>query len=250
MSKITADQHRLAYDLGREVHAGRIKVSSAKETMRLSGININSASDLISTVGRMLRGGCYPRRMSVTATASYLAWIERDYGARHLRLALQPAELHLEYYEDHTYRNVPRALRRFQSQKAIRALVAQCHQRIEFQAESFVSPEELTPELPFVEGATKTVTVDVYERNPRARRACIERFGPVCMVCGFDFAARYGTIGTGFIHVHHLREISSIREAYTVDPEKDLRPVCPNCHAMLHRRSPAYCIEELRAMLR
>ena len=36
---------------------------------------------------------------------------------------------------------------------------------------------------------------------------------------------------------------------YEVDPIKDLRPVCPNCHAVLHRRIPAYRIEEVRAFL-
>jgi 5-methylcytosine-specific restriction protein A len=32
---------------------------------------------------------------------------------------------------------------------------------------------------------------------------------------------------------------------YIVDPVKDLEPVCPNCHAMLHRKDPPYSIEEL-----
>jgi len=35
-----------------------------------------------------------------------------------------------------------------------------------------------------------------------------------------------------------------------LDPVKDLRPICPNCHAMIHRREPPYTIEDLRVMLR
>jgi len=31
-----------------------------------------------------------------------------------------------------------------------------------------------------------------------------------------------------------------------VDPATDLRPVCPNCHEMLHKKDPPYTIEELR----
>jgi|ERR1700734_3962751 len=53
----------------------------------------------------------------------------------------------------------------------------------------------------------------------------------------------------GFIHVHHLRQLSDIRKEYLVDPIKDLRPVCPNCHAVLHLRNPAYSIEDVLAFL-
>jgi 5-methylcytosine-specific restriction enzyme A len=52
------------------------------------------------------------------------------------------------------------------------------------------------------------------------------------------------------MHVHHLKELSTVGVGYEVDPLEDLRPVCPNCHAMLHRRRPAFAPEELRLMLR
>jgi 5-methylcytosine-specific restriction protein A len=50
-----------------------------------------------------------------------------------------------------------------------------------------------------------------------------------------DFEKMYGEIGHGFIHVHHIIPISTIGEEYKIDPIKDLVPVCPNCHAMLHK---------------
>ena len=56
----------------------------------------------------------------------------------------------------------------------------------------------------------------------------------------------YGTLGEGVIHVHHLRELASLGEEYEVDPIKDLRPVCPNCHAILHTSSPAMTITQLQ----
>lgn len=102
----------------------------------------------------------------------------------------------------------------------------------------------------FYEGAVKTVTVNAYERNHVARQRCIEHHGDKCSVCGFHFELRYGPVGKGLIHVHHLRPLAEIGQAYKVDPVKDLRPVCPNCHAMLHRREPPYTIDELSAMLR
>ena len=69
-------------------------------------------------------------------------------------------------------------------------------------------------------------------------------------VSEMNFEARYGKIGRDFIHVHHKRPLSSLKKQYKVDPKKDLVPVCPNCHAMLHRRTPPYDVEQLRAIIR
>lgn len=99
------------------------------------------------------------------------------------------------------------------------------------------------------EGATKLVFVNRYERNPVARQRCIDYYGVKCSVCEFDFESVYGDIGRGFIHVHHLKQLAEIQGEYDVDPIIDLRPVCPNCHAILHRRNPNYSIEELQKLL-
>lgn len=107
----------------------------------------------------------------------------------------------------------------------------------------FALPEEVPATLS--EGAKKTVLVNSYERNPAARSACIKEYGVACSVCGFDFEEFYGERGQGFIHVHHLVAIADIGQEYEVDPINDLRPVCPNCHAMLHRKGHI-SIEQLR----
>lgn len=96
------------------------------------------------------------------------------------------------------------------------------------------------------EGAKRTITVNSYERNPLARRLCIEYYGTTCSVCAFDFGKEYGEIGQGFIHIHHLIRVADIGETYEIDPIKDLRPVCPNCHAMLHADKDTLSIEELK----
>ena len=49
--------------------------------------------------------------------------------------------------------------------------------------------------------------------------------------------------------MHHLRPLSEIGEEYEVDPIEDMRPVCPNCHLMIHRRTPPLKIEEIKALL-
>lgn len=56
----------------------------------------------------------------------------------------------------------------------------------------------------------------------------------------------YGKIGRGYIHVHHLVPPSAIGKRYRLNPKRDLRPVCANCHAMIDRRDPPYTIDELK----
>ena len=110
-------------------------------------------------------------------------------------------------------------------------------------------PDEITEKEVFYEGATSRVLVNKYERNSEARKKCIEKKGCRCAVCGMSFKDIYGDIGKDFIHVHHTTPVSSIGKDYQIDYEKDLVPVCPNCHAMLHRKNPPYTIEELSKMM-
>ncbi|WP_235200370.1 HNH endonuclease [Pseudomonas monteilii] len=100
-----------------------------------------------------------------------------------------------------------------------------------------------------VEGAASMKLVKVYERDRGARLQCVKRWGRKCFVCGFEFEKVYGELGKGFIHVHHLKPLSEQGGEYNLDPEQDLRPVCPNCHAMLHRSVPALTIEELQRQM-
>jgi 5-methylcytosine-specific restriction enzyme A len=116
---------------------------------------------------------------------------------------------------------------------------------------SFTFPEEVEQaQSEIFEGAVKRVSVNAYERSPEARRKCIEHYGVTCQICGFNFEKTYGNAGKDFIHVHHLKQISEIGETYQIDPIQDLRPVCPNCHAIIHKRTPSYTIEEVKDFLK
>jgi hypothetical protein len=97
-------------------------------------------------------------------------------------------------------------------------------------------PELVSAELEIHEGLRKQVTVNQYERSRVARAKCIERHGYNCQVCEFNFEEFYGEVGNAFIHVHHVKPLHTIGKDYKVDYENDLIPVCPNCHAMLHRK--------------
>jgi len=115
----------------------------------------------------------------------------------------------------------------------------------EISKDIIIYPDEVKEER-LTEGSKKQITVNAYERNPKAREKCIKHYGTKCFICNFDFEKTYGQIGKGFIHVHHLKPLSEINEEYIIDPIEDLRPVCPNCHAMLHKKTPAYSIEDIQ----
>lgn len=109
---------------------------------------------------------------------------------------------------------------------------------------------KVTKEL-FDEGNTKQVSTNRYERSSEARKKAIEYHGHKCIVCGMDFEETYGELGRGFIHIHHIVPIAS-KGKTKIDYEKDLVPVCPNCHAMLHRGDDGrvLSIKELKNILK
>ena len=114
------------------------------------------------------------------------------------------------------------------------------------------SPDEIDENVYLSEGAKRRITVNAYERNPRARQRCMAHYGTKCCICGFSFGDIYGEIAEDFIHVHHVKPVSEKGGMqYVVDPVKDLRPVCPNCHAVIHIRKgePAFSIEKVKAFL-
>jgi 5-methylcytosine-specific restriction enzyme A len=116
-------------------------------------------------------------------------------------------------------------------------------------SEEMTLPEEVDPTRSYSEGAVRSVFVNAYERSPQARKDCIAYYGTECQVCGFDFQKAYGEIGRGFIQVHHVVPMSEIGKKYEINPIVDLRPICPNCHAMIHRKKPSYSIGEIRQII-
>jgi 5-methylcytosine-specific restriction endonuclease McrA len=115
----------------------------------------------------------------------------------------------------------------------------------------YTAPEELpSGSAEYVEGAARSILVNAYERNRQAREKCIQHYGRTCTVCDFDFGARYGQQAMGYIQIHHVVPIARVRKQYRLNPISDLRPVCPNCHAVIHRREPPFSIDEVKQMLR
>ena len=98
----------------------------------------------------------------------------------------------------------------------------------------------------YLEGKEQDVESIRYERNKAARKKCIDALGCSCSICGFDFEAKYGELGRGFIEVHHIIPISQRGGNYVLNPIRDLIPVCSNCHSMIHRHREMISIPKLK----
>jgi hypothetical protein len=93
----------------------------------------------------------------------------------------------------------------------------------------------------------ETITVNTRERDPLFRSLCFARHGWACAVCGIDPAQRYGSLADGYMEVHELHRPLETNSLQEFDPVRDLVPVCPTCHALLHRgRHLPLTVDELR----
>lgn len=153
--------------------------------------------------------------------------------------------LSLHHLHEHGYQGIPRSVRECKDKELLEFLL-HSHQMVNEDVYDVDYPED---DEQLYEGALVKVMANRYERNQKARKECVTKKGYQCLVCGRDFEDTYGEIGKGFIHVHHLVPISSIGKEYELNVERDLAPVCPNCHYMLHRKNPPYTIEELKEIL-
>ncbi len=100
------------------------------------------------------------------------------------------------------------------------------------------------------DGKKKQRFSSYYERNPYHRDKAIENHGLSCMVCNFNFEEVYGERGKGFIHVHHNKPLSESGET-KINPKTDMSVLCPNCHAMIHRRkNHTLTLEDLKKLIK
>lgn len=98
----------------------------------------------------------------------------------------------------------------------------------------------------FDEGFRTEIVKEVVVRKQQLIDLAKNKYGTKCTACNFDFGNMYGSHGEGFIEVHHLFPISKGKRKTKVE---DLRPVCANCHRMLHRGVALLSIEELKEII-
>lgn len=236
--KLNLTEIEIIYDYADRFYRKEITLSNAVSELHNKGINKNSAVDYLYNFSHLVNGRVFTRTMNLLSTKYFLDRILEKYGSIGLKNALQSLSLHIDYYEGITRGNVIKP----------KELLTEYLENNKFALDVYFG-EEITKDEKLTEGSTKSIRVNIYERNPLARKKCLEHFGAKCIVCEFDFEKKYGEIGKGFIHIHHVVDISQIGKEYEIDYTKDLVPVCPNCHAMLHKQKPALGIEYLKKVI-
>ena len=111
------------------------------------------------------------------------------------------------------------------------------------------SSEKVEDTLGQYEGELSRVQVNKYERNRYNRALCLAYYGFECRGCDNVLEEIYGPLGANVIHVHHIVPVSQMGSSYRLDPIKDLIPLCPNCHTIIHRENPPLSLGNLRQML-
>lgn len=240
MGKITNEIVEKAYDVAKDFFLKKVTLKQATEILSQNGMNEKSALDYIYNYSNLIQGKLFTRTTNTYGTDYYLRKIHEENGQTGLQNALISLSQHIDYYEEKSGASV----------KQRREIYDKFLKLLDKKPELTIYADEVDENVKYAEGKTKTVLVNSYERNQVARQKCIEHYGAFCQICNFDFEKIYGSIGKDFIHVHHIVDIATIGNEYSVDPLKDLIPVCPNCHSMLHKKKPAYLIDDLKEMMK
>jgi len=238
MAQITKEQTIKSYDIGKAFYENKITWSVGVETLVSEGMSIGSAKMSIYDFTHYMRGVGFRSTKNLESTQYFMKRFYENEGLEALNNAVMALEQHIIYYESKSNAKVVQ-----------KRVVLEKYQKIISESNlDFSHPEDIN-DASYIEGSIKKITINSFERDRKARNKCLELFGYSCAVCDFNFQKTYGEIGKEFIHVHHRVEISSISASYMVNPKEDLVPVCPNCHAMLHKKRPAYTVSELREIL-
>lgn len=250
MISIQMKKEYAIYQKAKDVYEGKISLSDATDFLS-DQYNVNSSSFknwFAPTYRCMINGVIIRGSIRLSLRREFLSNILEDSGVEALAKSLQSYLATIEYYEKGGKRQVgDRAL----YEEYLNLYNERTRSRkLENIAEELDEIETLPAE--YSEGIRKTVWVNVYERNPNARLNAIKYHGVRCAVCNMSFEEVYGEIGKDFIHIHHIVPVSQIGKEYVVNYEKDLIPVCPNCHAMLHRKinGTVLTIKELKNIIK
>lgn len=187
----------------------------------------------------------HKRKLTIEEALQYIRWLNDVNECFHMDIVSDIYNLAVHVYRDLTHYLRSR-LPESDANNCIKALktYSQFIEKVILTNETF--PDQ---SIAYVEGATLTVKVNRFERSQKAREICISHHGTTCKVCDLNFFQTYGALGDGFIHVHHIVPLNEICKEYEVNPVNDLVPVCPNCHAMLHRGSPTLTVDQLKKIL-
>ena len=117
------------------------------------------------------------------------------------------------------------------------------------QEENNVSPQEATKTIEESKiQQEKVAQLEDYKTS--IKKACLEYYGAICDICGFDYGYTYGEAYENMIEVHNIHQQDSEEILPNTDPVKDLIPVCCNCHKVIHSKQPPINVDDMRNMVK
>lgn len=96
------------------------------------------------------------------------------------------------------------------------------------------------------EGRQYLAEVRKYERSRYNRAICLRNYGFSCRGCGLQMSETYGPLSNEVIDVHHIVPVSKMARPARLDPLRDLVPLCPTCHRVIHTEDPPLSVAQLR----
>ena len=235
--RINATMIEQVYIYARKIYNKNIEIDQAvKILVNDYKWTEGSAKGYINVYNHIRNGEKYTWTINGTATNYYLENVYKDDGYNALQTALESVKLHIDYQGNiQTINNIKKIYEKYKNVVNI---------------ENNYNDYNDEPEKYYSEGKARQVFVNIFERNTNARQKCIEHYGYKCSICETLLSDIYGELAEYFIHIHHITELSKIGKEYIIDPINDLRPLCPNCHAIIHRKSPALSIDELKNIIK
>lgn len=113
--------------------------------------------------------------------------------------------------------------------------------------------EFVAPHAEYSEGVRRSRESYFFVRNASLAKQAKKYYGYVCQACGFNFQAKYGTLGKDYIECHHLNPLSERPEEEWTQEVKtklaDVTVLCSNCHRMIHKRKPALSLGDLKQFI-
>ena len=110
------------------------------------------------------------------------------------------------------------------------------------------------------EGTTTTTITKTRKRSAKLREASIMQYSNIngdisCYACGFNFKKIYGELGKDYIEIHHEEPLYQYSDddfdKYLSEAIKKTKPLCSNCHRMLHRhRDKVITADDLKCIIK
>jgi len=108
-------------------------------------------------------------------------------------------------------------------------------------------PEVVNETYEYTQPSKETLDIDYIEK---IKKECIDYYGAICDICGFDFGYTYGETYEQYIDVHNQKSAEGEEISPTTHPIEDLIPICYNCHHVIHSTTPAIPVDEMRKMVK